>query len=226
MAAILQVVGDAAVPTTGDTTIRGWLESVGHVVTYVSDETAENTTGYDGVVICESCASATLGAKYDTAALPIILHEGGNLHLIRMMTVSAGGQEAGRTDIDILDDTHPIFDGPHGSFTGQVAIQTAANLGRVDDVAADPAAGVSYLAQSDTSASFKTVLACESGAVLTSGNAPARRAFVFPSDPAAAALNADGIAIVKNAYVWAFEAEILGPGDDPPIGLLGRGAGW
>jgi hypothetical protein len=199
MGAILMVVGDATVPTTGDTYLTGVLEGLGHTVTYVSDETAEDVTGFDGVVVTDSCSSATLGAKYDTVAIPLVDHEAQHWDDIRMIT-AATVDEVSVTQVLWEDITHAIADGPYGAHSGTDTIfSSAALLARSDGLAS----GVVQIASNGGSTNV-VCGAAESGATLTSGTAPARRVFMWPKEAAAALLTADGENPLKNAYYWAF----------------------
>ena len=203
MAAILLVVGDSAAPTTPDSYLQGILEGLGHTVTLRSDDVADSVTGFDGVVIAESVASATIGTKYNTAAVPVITHETGNINDLRLSDVE-GTTEVGGTQIDVPTTTHPIFHGPFGTFPlGTYTIFTSpAGLG-YDDDATFPS-GVELLAHSNVNSARQMVFACEAGATLTSGTAEGKRAFIFPTNTAAPGITATGEAMLKNAYAWAF----------------------
>jgi hypothetical protein len=200
------VVGDAGAPTTGDAYLKGILEGLGHTVTYVSDETAEDVTGFDGIVVTDSCSSVTLGAKYDTAAIPLVDHEAQHWDDIRMVS-AASVTEISTTTITYEDDTHAIANGPYGAHTGTDTILSGSAL--IARSTSGPASGVTQIA----SAGGSTNIACgaaESGATLTSGTAPARRVFMWPKEAAAALLTADGENPLKNAYYWAF-GEVVAP---------------
>jgi len=204
MSAILLVVGDAAVPTTGDATLKGILEGLGHTVTYRSDETAESpTSSYHGIVISESVSGATIGSKYATVALPLVTHESSHLDVLGLTTVTQSSI-ASQTDAVWIAST-PIADGPFGTLSGTDTIFSAGSgLGWFDS--ADKASGVTSLA---THVGFANRICCaavEIGATLhVIGAAPARRAYIWPqSGSASTSLAALGITAIKNAYDWAF----------------------
>ena len=205
MGAILLVVGNAGTPTAPDSYLKSILEGIGHIVTFRSDDDADSVVGFDGVVIAESVASATIAAKYGTAAVPVITHETGNHNDLRLSDVE-GTTEVGGTQIDIPAADHPIMDGPFGTFPlGTYTIFTSpSGLGYNDDATATFPAGIELLAHSSAVATRQTVFACEEGAILTSGTAEGKRAFLFPTNTAAPGITATGEAILKNAYVWAF----------------------
>lgn len=203
MAAIKLIVGDAAAPQTVDTYVKGLLEGLGHTVTLTSDETAEDLTGVDGIVISESCSTTTLGTKYNTAAVPLITHEAFYIDTLRLSS-NEGGDSSGQTQMTVLDDTHPIMNGPFAALTGTVTLLSAGgNL--PFGFSGTFGSGVSILAQQTSDSSHINVVAAESGATLASGTAPARRAFVtVPINSDVANVTADAEALIKNAYVWAF----------------------
>jgi hypothetical protein len=215
MASILVVVGNAGTPTSGDSYLEGVLQGLGHTVTYVSDETAEDVTGFDGIVVTDSCSSVTLGAKYDTAAIPLVSHEAQHWDDIRMIT-AASVTEISTTTITYEDDTHAIANGPYGAHTGTDTILSgSALIARSTSVAS----GVTQIASTGGATNI-VCGAAESGATLTSGTAPARRVFMWPKEAAAVLLTADGENPLKNAYVWAFGvgSQVLYPDADVDTG--------
>lgn len=207
MAAILLVVGNAAAPTTADTYLESILEGLGHTVTLRSDDDADDVTGFNGVVIAESVASATIAAKYGTAAVPVITHETGNINDLGFSDVE-GSTNVDTTDIDVQEPTHPIMDGPHGSFsaTTWTVFSPTGRLGFVID--ATLPAGVVSVATDFELSTRHVCLACEEGDDLTSGPAPGKRAFIWPTDLASPTINANGENMLKNAYEWAFGGPI------------------
>jgi hypothetical protein len=207
MGHILVVVGDASVPTADDDALRDLIEDLGHTTAYVSDETAEDVTGFDGVIICDSSSSGTLGTKYNTVAIPVITHEQGNTAELRIITLEGTGDSTVTSNAIIQDDTHPIADGPYGSFTGNEVFSSATTWGHIDDTVADLGAGGVYVAHHPAVGfdNRKFIAAYESGGLLADGNAaPAKRAFLTGRLNVATSLTADGIALFKNAYAWAF----------------------
>jgi concanavalin A-like lectin/glucanase superfamily protein len=207
MASILVVVGDAAVPTTGDDILKGYLQALGHTVTYRSDETAESpTSGYGGIVVAESVAGATIGAKYTSVAIPLVSHEPAHLDALGF-TSATPSSLAAQTQIIWLAST-PIADGPFGTLSGTDTIfSTGSSLGYFNS--ADKAAGVTSLARTAGSATEITCASVNTGATLYTGagapaTAPAKRAYIWPQGASTANLTADGTTAIKNAYAWAF----------------------
>jgi hypothetical protein len=208
MSAILQVVGDSAVPTTGDVVLHDLLVGLGHTVTYVSDEVAENTTGFAGVVIANSCTVAALGTKYNTCALPVVFHESGYVSVMRLADVDAFGSD---TNLTLITQTpHPILNGPFGTFTGTVSFMTSATIVmNIDTSVCTLGTGVVAIATHPTVATLKLILACDSGDALATGAAPNKRVFMFPHEADAGTIAALGTNILKNAYTWAFSEQAL-----------------
>ena len=205
MGAIQIVVGDSAVPSTTDALVKGWLEEIGHTGTYVDDSTAENTAGFDGVLILDSCGTGNLGTKYEAVALPVVLHEGFYVDTMRMADIEGAGAEIINNFV-IVDSTHAIANGPYGSFSGTVPVYSGGSPAAVyiDDTTVTFGAGVDFVAQSPTNTNFKVALAYESGETMASGTAPHKRGYVTLRDATGPNVNSDGIAILKNTYVWAF----------------------
>lgn len=204
MAAILLVVGNAASPTTGDALIKTILEGMGYTVTYVSDEAAEDVTGMDGVVIAESVAGATLGSKYATVAVPVVALEQAYLDDMGFCTTADIGQQATQTQVSWLSTTHPIADGPFGTFSGTTTIfGSPATLGRYDFTGGG-AGSQENIASITADSTIIVCAACDEGTSLLIGNAAAKRAFIWPQDAASASLNSDGTNVLKNAFAWAF----------------------
>lgn len=205
MGAILLVVGNAAAPTTSDTYLKGVLEGLGHTITLRSDDDADSVSGFDGVVIAESISSATLGSKYNTAPVPLVNHETGNINDLRLAT-GEGTTEVSGTQIDVSPTgaVHPIFSGPYGTFPSATytILSGSTGLGYVDESLL--ASGIKALAHSNAVATRQMVYVCEAGATLASGTAEGRRACIFPVNAAAPGITADGESMLKNAYTWAF----------------------
>lgn len=204
MGAIQLVVGVVSTPSATDAVIKSLLESLGHTVVYVDDDTAENTTGFNGVVILDSCNTASLGTKYDTVALPVITHEGFYVDSLRMSDIEGAVAEV-LTTFTITDDTHPFVKGPFGSFTGTLTWASSGTPGvYINDATVNFGAGVDHVARSPTDANFKTLFAYEAGDNLASGTAPAKRGYISLRDTAGTLLTSDFVHVLLNAYTWAF----------------------
>lgn len=204
MAAIQIVVGVAATPSASDLLIKSWLNAIGHIGDFVDDDTAENTAGYDGVVITDSCATGSLGTKYEAVAKPVFLHEGFYVDTMRM---TSGGDALTETATQwsIVAPTHPFVNGPYGVFSGTWTWAGSAQaVAYIDSDLSSFGAGVTQIAVSLVDASQKVMFAYESGATMASGTAPAKRGYFSFRDTVGANLNADGINAIKNAYTWAF----------------------
>ena len=200
MGAILLVVGNSAAPTTGDALLKTLLESQSHTVTYISDETTEDITGMDGVVISESCASGTVAAKYTTVAIPVVSFEDGDWDELQMTTAAV---TLSVDALDVSDATHAIADGPHGTFTGTVTIYSPTVANAVKRTSNTDASGAVRVL---SSGSIAVLLAAESGATLLTGTAPARRVIFGIRDAgmSSGSTTADLQNLIKNAFAWSF----------------------
>jgi hypothetical protein len=208
MAAILLVVGDAAVPTAADTVAQGFLEDLGHTVTLRSDETAEGTpsgTGFDGVVISESVSSTTIAGKYREAAMPVCTHEDGNPDNLGIGTGT--GSVSNHDQLVILNDTHPVANGSFGSFTGTVTVLSSAAGGVVFSRVTGASVDAVAVAHTEDSSANLTFCAYDAGDARTdTGTCPDKRLTIPFRQPAMTILTADGENLLKNAYAWMFGA--------------------
>jgi len=204
MGAIQLVVGVVGTPSTTDALIKGWLEALGHTVTYVDDDAAEDTTGINGIVIADSCATGSLGTKYDLVALPVISHEGFYVDTLRMCDIEGAATE-NDDSFEIVDPTHPFVNGPYGSFSGTwIWASTPTDAVYINDDTVNFGLGVTHIAVSSFVNTRKVMFAYELGSELATGTAPHRRGYFTVRDVAGPSLNADAISVLKNIYTWAF----------------------
>lgn len=204
MATIVLVVGNAAALTAGDTVLRNRLVANGHTVVLRSDEEAEYTSAYDGVMVSDSCAGATFGAKYDTVAKPGIALEAPSW---RLGTSSA--QTAGVTQWSVNS-----VAGLNGGLTGTQTVYSTAQTQQGLTVAS-LGTGAQVIATQQGDATKAVYLVYEAGAALAGGAAaPARRAMFRVLDAGAvSALNSNGLALLDAVIDWAYgtgAAEVTG----------------
>jgi hypothetical protein len=220
---ILFVVSDAATPPTPDVTLRDWMvNTLGHSVTYISDETAEaSAASYDLAIISETCTAATLGSKYKTWTQPVLVLE---LAVWDDHDLAASGTTlTTQSQFDILAAGDPIAAG----LTGAVTFTTS---GTTDICwAVDTSWGPDAVPVIGTSGSTTQIVAgrYEKGATGTSS-------FVMPARRVALGYNQDTInhnnfddadlrAVFEACIDWltapinAYEAECIA---DDPVFLL------
>lgn len=194
------LIAASATPLTGqDLTLSNILTARGHTVTPALSTAALPTTGYDVIVITESgAAGSQANIDAPTCPLPVV-----NLETTwnTMRFSSAGGTTpASAQTLDIIANSHPIVAGIPDPVTFR------SSSGGIYGVASGTlAAGVVNIAEHGTTAGHVIVASAEKGAVMTSGNAPARRVMLGTGTGGSgvSAWTADGQAIFYQAVEWA-----------------------
>lgn len=196
MATVVLVVGNAAALTAGDTVLQDRLTGLGHSVVLASDEDAEYGGTYDGVMVSDSCAGATFGAKYDTVAKPGLTLESPTWRLGSNTSTATVTQwsvnEVGDAD---------------GGLTGTQTIYNTAKTQQGLTSASVATTGGQIVATPQGVATNCVYVIYESGVALTSGTAPARRVFfrVLDGDVTeAGGFSAQGLTLLDAAITWAF----------------------
>lgn len=199
MADILLVVATAGTPTAGDLYFKAILEGLAQTVTLRSDDDADSVSGFAGVVVAESCSSATLGTKYATAGVPVVTHEAGHVDGLGMISAEGASNEVEDQTV-VLVASHPMMRGPHGSASGTITVlSSAVSFAYIDGNVVTLSADVTALAESPNTANWWTALAAEGGSF------PARRAYIWPNTGASStAVAAVGEIVLRNTYAWAF----------------------
>lgn len=194
MAVIVLVVGNSASLTAGDSAIQSRLESNGHTVTLRSDDDAELTTGFDGVTVSDSCAAATIGAKYATSTRPGLTLEQPAWDLGTYSATASVTQwvvsEAGELDAN-LTGTQSVY-------------SSSQSQGGIDQ--SSLGAGAQIVATRAGASTVCTYVAYDTGVAMASGTAPARRVAFRVADGAVPALTTAGQALLDAAIAWAFGA--------------------
>jgi glucose/arabinose dehydrogenase len=205
--AALFVVGDPAALGTGDTAIRNRLVALGYAVTVVDDaaSTAADATGKQVVVVSSSVISTSVGTKFRTTSVPVVVWEAG-LWDDFGMTASAGTYVAGQQNLVIAAPGHPLAAGLTGT---QTVASVAGDIGQASPNA--NAVVVARLSGATTASEF----AYDAAAAMPGLAAPARRVGLFMWDTTAASFTANGTALFDAAITWAAGATALGGPADP-----------
>lgn len=200
MGHIILVVATSGSPTVGDLVIQGRLEAAGHTVTRTSDEDAEYSGSYDGVVVSDSCSGGTFGAKYDTVTKPGLTFEAASW---RLGTYS-GAADATQWSVNAVP-------AANGGLTGTQTVYDATQPQQGISVSSLPAAAtVVATQQGDSNKGVYVVY--EAGGALTSGTATARRAFLRIGDGAMDNLTSAGTTLLDAAIGWTFDSGSGGGG--------------
>lgn len=170
---VLIVVADAGTLGADDVELGAIMTGLGWTVTFVSDETAENTTGYSVVFISSSIVVGTLATKYRTATKGVCLLDPGVPDNLSFSSADAGSASA-LANISIIENTHPITSGfSLGSLT---VLDTTRQMRIIAKTALG--AGALVLAE-QPSVSTQAMLLCYDDGDLMDGGfaAPARRVY-------------------------------------------------
>jgi hypothetical protein len=178
-------------------------------VTYMQGSAAagdgSSAAGYDAVIISSTIASSACRNKYEDAMQGVMTWEAalakddtGDLQLFE--THYSG---AGHTQIDIVDETHPLAAGLSGTVT-VTSVAESMQFGR------DGLGGGVDLVASATTGGYHAILAADVGdPLLGDGSAgkpsvaPGRRVFFFLHDGSFANLTPDGLKLFDAAVAYA-----------------------
>lgn len=198
------VVADSTSLTTLDQSVKSRLEGLGWTVTAISDETAEpSMSGYSLVVICESVASATLGTKYATVSVPVVLLSDGGAGQNLDFNSVGGENTTGSTETAIRI-TDPEFGASAGypfdvtvwNSTGDMRVAQTTSLG----------SGGRWFCSVPSNNALKPGYYYEAGATMANshGAAEARRIFLgwFHTD-STGKHTSDAWALFDAAIKWA-----------------------
>jgi hypothetical protein len=201
---LMEIVGDAGAPVSADNLIKAYLEGLTHTVTLVSDETAENISGFDGIVITESISAATLASKYAGVAIPMVIHEADSTQMTAHKIGTPGASQT-TDNFTIVGNTHAIYNGPYATFGAGAITHLLSAVASGTGSVGSPGTGADGLAHMPGNSAANVVVAYDTGAALSDGSAaPARRVFYGIRTPGVPQLTTDGENLLKNIYSWAF----------------------
>lgn len=193
----LLVVGSTTL-TPADRVLRRFVEALGYAVTVrsASDAVTADGTGKKVVVISSTVAPASVGTKFRTLAVPVVVCDSEVLPNMAMTGTPATefGAAAGDS-VAIVQPEHPLAAGLAGTKRVTVSASTL-NWGR-------PAASAASVATIAGDSTRSTLFGYETDAAMVGLNAPARRVGLFLNDTTAASLTSDGWSLVRAAVAWA-----------------------
>ena len=188
------LVAGSTTPPPGDVPIVQRLEALGHQVRIVDDDalTQASIAGADLVVVSSSVVPAKIPAWLSTVAAPLVNNEA---YANSTFGLGAVGRDlAGQTKVRIVG-SGPLAAG----LTGRPVItSSSATFAYVL-----PAPSGDVIATIVNNTNRATVVAFETGAQLTTGPAPARRAGFFLGYDTAGRLNGAGLALFDAVINWA-----------------------
>jgi hypothetical protein len=196
-APVLLVTGSTTL-NPSDSAIKTRLENLGYTVTVkdgASSATAD-ATGKAVVVISSTVTPASVGTKFRTVTVPVVLWESGLL--VNMGMTPSGSQNSGttnnQTQVKITNASHPLAATLSGNVT--VSASNAMSWGKPN------ANGISVATLvGDTTKSV--IFGYQTGAVMPGLTAPARRVGIFMTDNTAASFTTNGGNLFDAAIKWA-----------------------
>jgi hypothetical protein len=200
---VLLVVGNPAALDAGDVALRDRL--VGRLsadVTVRDDAAPADLAGHGLIVIAESVASSTLGAKYADAPVGVVNLEKSSWDEHRLTTV--GADESTTGSVYVEDAADPLVAGPGGRVDGTIAYVTAAQkTGWAWGSSLGEGADRWVVALSAANAGKNVAFTYEAGAAMATGTAPGRRVGLGYYSAAVPALTAEGWVLFDNAIAYA-----------------------
>jgi hypothetical protein len=200
LSVLLVVVTNPPAGGSQDEKIANILTAAGHSVTYQVSTTALPDTGYDVAVITESgSASSAANNSIPTCLLPVVfLDTNWNTTGISSAAATAGSPDS--LNVDILTTATSIDDG----LSDPAAIRSS-NASMYGTATANLASGVVALADHGGQAGHVVIAIADTGAALTSGNAPNRRVAYGPGvgSSGVSTWTATGDTLFRQAVEWA-----------------------
>lgn len=194
---VLFIVADANNLNGGDDAVKNRLEGLGYEVMLMSDENSQTShaNGKSLVIISNSVSSGQIGNKYTWSATPLINYETHLFDDLGMTSGGAFGHDNGERRVKVQAPAHPLANGNTG-FTRVLSSDGQLAYGY-------PGSGATIIASTDGSDGQATIFAYESGASMSSGNAPAKRIGLFLKDSEVSKLNNKGWGFFDAAVCWA-----------------------
>jgi uncharacterized repeat protein (TIGR01451 family) len=195
---VLFVTGSTTL-NSSDTAVKTRLEALGSTVT-VKDAASATTADANGkalVVISSTVSPTSLGTKFRTVTVPVVIWESGSFNNMGMTgsTNKDFGTKTNQTQVSITNSTHPLAAGLSGTVT-------VVSSGKTFDWGKPNANAISVATVVGDTAKT-TIFGYENGAVMPGLTAPARRVGLFLYDDTAASFTTSGTALLDSAIKWA-----------------------
>lgn len=195
---VLFVTGSTTL-NSSDTAVKTRLEALGSTVT-VKDAASATTADANGkalVVISSTVSPTSLGTKFRTVTVPVVIWESGSFNNMGMTgsTNKDFGTKTNQTQVSITNSTHPLAAGLSGTVT-------VVSSGKTFDWGKPNANAISVATVVGDTAKT-TIFGYETGAVMPGLTAPARRVGLFLYDDTAASFTTSGTALLDSTIKWA-----------------------
>jgi len=200
---LLYIAGDST-PNDRDQRTIDLIESWGYTVTVIDDSDTQSTydtavASADVIYISEECSSGAVAGKIDDVSLGVVVEET-YLHDSFGFT-SGNSNKSTDTQLDIVDDSHPITDG-----LSLGVLTVASQSTHMPRIGSSLAPGAQVLAERVGGGSDAALVVFETGAERRDGtSSPARRvALCFSNDSFDPAhLNSTGEDLMRRCIAWA-----------------------
>jgi RHS repeat-associated protein len=199
----LLVVGNPASLNNRDTWMRQRLLDAGWAVTVADDDTvtAASATGMKVVVVSESISHTTLGTKLTAVAVPVVVNDQPAFDEFGMTPAGAASQ--GNTLTDQTQTAVTAAGAAHPAALGVPAGNTTIATAAVGLAWGKPAATAQVLATLTSDATRATVFTYDSGVVMSSGVAAAKRASWLFDSGTGSNLNGTAASLFDAVIRWA-----------------------
>jgi hypothetical protein len=200
LGSVLLVVGSTSPLSASDLAVQDRLIALNYTVIVKTHSlaTTADATGKVLVIISSSVSSGTVGNKYASVTVPVLLWENG-LYATMGMTGSTLGTDYGvtasTTDTSIASPGHPLAAGLTGT-TPIVNQSMALVFGK-------PSSAATKVSMYPSSSSKAMIFAYETGAAMVTGTAPARRVGFFFNDTSPASATTQGWSLFDATVGWA-----------------------
>jgi alkylated DNA nucleotide flippase Atl1 len=186
----------------GDAVVLSRLQALGFEVTLRSGSASAtgDATGMSLVVISATVSSSTVGAKFRTVAVPVLVWEGWIYDDFGMTSSSGYGEISGQSALSIAAPGHPLAAG----HSGQIATSASATY-----MWGEPGAGATVVAR--LLGGQAAIFAYEAGAAMVGLAAPARRVGFFLHEQTAQSWTAAAASLFDAAVTW-----LAGPAVNQP----------
>ena len=201
---------------SGDNWVKNRLEILGFQVTVKDDNyvSSSDANGMGLVLISSTVNSGSVGSKFTSVTVPVIVWESYVLDDMKMTGPTAGsdyGQNGNYNSLSITDSSHPLSAG----LSGTVQVLTTSNSMRWGWTTAS---GVAKAAKIAGQSSRYGIFGFDTNVSMYGGfKAPARRVSLFLDDNTATSLTANGVKLFDAAVAWASGCSNLNL-NDPAVG--------
>lgn len=196
-------LGGGLTPLTADAAIVSSLSSLGYDVTYYNDVPANRPTAtelaatQDLVIVSSTALSGNVAGEFRDVAVPLIYWESA-LNATDREPLSSGRAVVTATQIDVLDNTHPVTAGISLGTVDAYTTGTAMSVGQ-GTLGQD----VQVLATRAGGAGDYAIMVADTGdTLLDSHIAPAKRVFLFLEDTSWLTATAATMQIFEQAVIW------------------------